>query len=96
VKTYALIERHVCHQGAQASTKIGSFLDFASANARAASSSIQGRDDRDAGAEVAETAAAATNRGTAKVQRIPESYDDLAGTVSPDGDRLPRTFKEDE
>ncbi len=33
VKTKALIERHVCHQGAQASTKIGSF--FARASARA-------------------------------------------------------------
>ena len=33
VKTKALIERHVCHQGAQASTNIGSF--FARASTRA-------------------------------------------------------------
>jgi hypothetical protein len=81
----------VCHQGAQASTKIGSFLDFASAKARDASSSIQGRDDREAGAEIAEAAAAATNRGTDKVQRIPESYDDFHGTAID----FPN-FKEDE
>src|SRR5262245_54726993 len=73
VKTKALIERHVCHQGAQASTKIGSFLDFASANARAASSSTQGRADFDAGAGSAEAAAAARNTGTERFQRIPES-----------------------
>jgi len=78
----------VCHQGAQASTKIGNFLDFASAKARGASSSIQGRDDRD-GAEIAEAAAAARNRGTDRFQRIPESYDEIGGTVSRDGDRLP-------
>jgi hypothetical protein len=64
-------------------------LDFASAKARAASSSIQGRDDRDAGAEIAEAAAAATNREIDKVQRIPESYDDFGAMVSCDGDRLP-------
>jgi hypothetical protein len=81
----------VCHQGAQASTKIGSFLDFASANARAASSSIQGRDDRDGGADIAEAAAAATNRGTDRVQRIPESYDDFRRTAINFPD-----FKEDE
>ena len=34
VKTNALIERHVCHQGAQVSTKIGSFFARASARAR--------------------------------------------------------------
>ena len=33
VKTKALIERHVCHQGAQASTKIGSFFCRARASA---------------------------------------------------------------
>jgi hypothetical protein len=33
VKTKVLIERQVCHQGAQASTKIGSFLARASARA---------------------------------------------------------------
>jgi hypothetical protein len=33
VKTNALIERHVCHQGAQASTKIGTFFERASARA---------------------------------------------------------------
>src|SRR5215471_4174790 len=89
VKTNALIERHVCHQGAQASTKIGSFLDFASENARAASSSTQGRDELGAGAESAEAAAAARNTGTDRFQRIHESYDEIGGTVSSDGDRLP-------
>ena len=33
VKTKALIERHVCHQGAQASTKIGRFFARACASA---------------------------------------------------------------
>ena len=34
-KTNSLIERQVCHQGAQASMKSGSFRDRASASARA-------------------------------------------------------------
>jgi hypothetical protein len=33
-KTNSLIERHVCHQGAQLSTKSGSLRDRASASAR--------------------------------------------------------------
>jgi hypothetical protein len=85
----------VCHQGAQASTKIGSFLDFASAKARAESSSIQGRLDREAGAGTAETAAAAKNRGTDKFQRIPRSYDELDGRFHGTAIDFPN-FKEDE
>jgi hypothetical protein len=34
VKTVALIERHVCHQGAQASMNSGTLRAFASATAR--------------------------------------------------------------
>jgi len=33
VKTNALIERHVCHQGAQFSTKMGTFFERASESA---------------------------------------------------------------
>ena len=33
VKTKARIERHVCHHGAQASTKSGAFFAFATASA---------------------------------------------------------------
>ncbi len=67
--------RHVCHQGAHASTKIGNFLDLASANAREASSSIHGNEGVEAGAGEAERAAAAASASEMRlVHRMRESY----------------------
>src|SRR5258705_10731159 len=42
VKTYARIDRQVCHQGAHASAKMGTCSDSARATAFASSSSIAG------------------------------------------------------